>query len=694
MAFQIFWKVQFKSLRSGTVYTVNIYKDGTLPSGYPLTLKGGAQPFTTEEDDDEDMFRPVRTQTGYVRIVDDGKAVNDANAEVSWDWKELIPDTDLSRPVTLTTGNTVVWQGYMQAQTFGSTLYGNPQEREFPVQCPLSSLSASDIDSTERELHNFAYVIKEAFGTLVGLKFDNYIFQGGESARSWLMKLIDWQNYITSSDDGLTGKYDHLRIIDDICKYWGWTCRMSGRNVLFSCVDDTTLPGVLTLTQTELNTLAGGKLAGTVGESFLSAVSMSGNIFASTANRDYLVRGFSKATVSADGNPAETKVVGFAPDSVEKAMKGRGTYTETDGNKMVYYTTDLLTFDSYYLTGECRSGYASFNIADRRESAAVESSNGSSVIRIKKSFSSTSATAYASLVTKFHHSYYSNVSGQGSIFLKGNIYRKATQLEDKTEAGIGKKTMYMRFGIGKTRATAKWWDGNAWSSSVSAFKVAIGGDGDELLCRVDYNGGQGHGNGSSYGYIKTHEQGMTGLLFVEFLGSDDLDEVSGERSFDVSSFSVEFVRETSWTLPTENGVKRGQATFGGARRVKVIERAGVRDYVAKNQSKVRSGWNADCIYSADNDMEFGYGVIMNADGSWMGKQTYNGADAWPEQHLADRVASYWGASKRKIEVELRSNTVSSVTPRNTVTFDSTTCWPISIGYDWRDDVMKLTLLEI
>ena len=69
---------------------------------------------------------------------------------------------------------------------------------------------------------------------------------------------------------------------------------------------------------------------------------------------------------------------------------------------------------------------------------------------------------------------------------------------------------------------------------------------------------------------------MTGLLFVEFLGSDDLDEVSGERSFDVSSFSVEFVRETSWTLPTENGVKRGQATFGGARRVKGIERAGVR----------------------------------------------------------------------------------------------------------------------
>ena len=55
MAFQVFYKILFKSLRSGTVYTVNIYKDGTLPSGYPLTLKGAAQPFVTEEDNDEDM---------------------------------------------------------------------------------------------------------------------------------------------------------------------------------------------------------------------------------------------------------------------------------------------------------------------------------------------------------------------------------------------------------------------------------------------------------------------------------------------------------------------------------------------------------------------------------------------------------------------------------------------------------------
>ena len=120
MAFNIHWKIKFKSLRAGTDYTVNIYKDGTLPSGYPLTLEGGAQSFVTEEDDNDDQFTPIRTQTGYIRIVDDGKAINDSNVEVAYNWKELLPLNDTDRPVTLTDGNNnVVWCGFMQAQNFG-----------------------------------------------------------------------------------------------------------------------------------------------------------------------------------------------------------------------------------------------------------------------------------------------------------------------------------------------------------------------------------------------------------------------------------------------------------------------------------------------------------------------------------------------------------------------------------------------
>ena len=128
------YTVQFKSLRAGTVYTVNV-GGGT---GTAIALKGGSQPFTTQEDTDEDIFTPIRTQSGYLRIVDDGKDANGNALEANW-WKDLIPATDTSRPVTLSHsegGQTIVdWQGFMQAQTFSGSLYGDPQEREFPVQC-------------------------------------------------------------------------------------------------------------------------------------------------------------------------------------------------------------------------------------------------------------------------------------------------------------------------------------------------------------------------------------------------------------------------------------------------------------------------------------------------------------------------------------------------------------------------------
>ena len=120
------YTIQFKSLRAGTTYIVNI-GGGT---GTPVQLKAGANPFITQEDDDDDMFTPIRTQSGYLRIVDDGYA---ADGVTPFNWKDMIPATDISRPVTLTaipagqSTGTVVWQGFMQAQDFGSVLYGNPQ---------------------------------------------------------------------------------------------------------------------------------------------------------------------------------------------------------------------------------------------------------------------------------------------------------------------------------------------------------------------------------------------------------------------------------------------------------------------------------------------------------------------------------------------------------------------------------------
>ena len=96
----IHWKIPFKSLRTGTVYMVNVY-DANF-SGTAVTLKGGADPFTTDENDDDDVFTPARTQSGYLRIVDDGRDANGNVLSAANSVDALLPSTDTDRPVTLT----------------------------------------------------------------------------------------------------------------------------------------------------------------------------------------------------------------------------------------------------------------------------------------------------------------------------------------------------------------------------------------------------------------------------------------------------------------------------------------------------------------------------------------------------------------------------------------------------------------
>ena len=153
------WIIRFRSLRAGTVYTVSIY-DEDYTGLQPVELRPAAQPFTTDEDDSDDMFAPIRTQTGYLNIVDDGYDL----AGNPFNWKEFLPATDTSRPVVLShmeNGAEVTdWMGFLQAQNFSGTLYGGTQERQFPIHCALSATQGQDVDVAHQQIENFAYLIK------------------------------------------------------------------------------------------------------------------------------------------------------------------------------------------------------------------------------------------------------------------------------------------------------------------------------------------------------------------------------------------------------------------------------------------------------------------------------------------------------------------------------------------------------
>lgn len=699
----VHWTITFLPLRTNDTYTVNIYDSGY--SGTPVPLKGGAQPFSTQEDDDDDMFRPVRTQSGYLCIVDDGK---DADGH-AFNWKSMLPTTDTDRPVTLTNAaGTVLWQGFMQAQNFGGVLYGNPQEREFPVQCALTVLEGTDINYQHTEIENFAYLLQrivncidvvsggtEASDGTISVDGDihisNIYVQGGSDARQWLLKLVDWQNFIDVDADGnIIARYNLYQCLEDICRFWGWTARTFGQTLYLMRADDDDEQTFLTLTRSDLTTLAGGELAGTTSGTW--STTAIGNEFASVANNDFQQRGPNRATVTGNGNAASNELAGFADEATEKQMKdlGWGSAQQrmvfvkvnnpvavevwAEGEGRFRYTNPLLSFTRPFLTGECQSGNAAFCLM---YSYKVSADDGDTydVIAIKSAYVS-GAAAYASLKTVYHHAFY-----DGSFQIHGSIYRRGTRYENTIKGleNIGKDTMRMRLGVGKTRATAKWWNGIQWTTTESDFEVSVGNK-DDILRSID-----SRGRTTVFRDTIQVGDGLSGQLFVEFLGTNTMVAIEGQRDFDIEGFSIEFTRTSKRRISTS-----GQSIY------EEVNRSDHREYVAKNGNNVRAHWNADCIYASDNDMSFGFGVLANPDGGYFSMTTYGSSTTpeRPEQHQADRVTAYWATAKRMLELELLSNLIANINPMYMVTVDGSMMHPIAIGRRWCDDVTRLTLIEL
>lgn len=675
----IHWQVKFRSLRSGTVYTANVYDSSY--SGSPIELTGADQPFTTEEDQSEDPFTPIRTQSGYLRIVDTGydKAGNPFN------WRDIIPATDTDRPVTLThveNGVTVTdWQGFMQSQNFGSILYGNPQEREFPLNCPLSVIEASNIDYNEPDIKNFAHLLRLIYYNIYNLTsgtivLENILVQGGLDAQSWLLKQIDWQNFVDhdTSADTISAKYNLYEVLESICRFWGWTARVHQRTLYLTCADDTNVPLFLRLTINDLNTMESGTAAGTATETF-TTVALTGEIFASENQNDYLQRGANRVTVKADANPGEEKIVNYPPVNVIRYIANLSPQTEYIDGEYIYYR-EITAFPrsgalSPMLRGDAVSGYGSFSYITCQASDLEDAA-----ISIKKTYNGNNT--FVSLETIYEHSFSIKEYQAGGFYMHGWAWQKRYKVKDYDEISkIGRRHMYMRFGIGKTRNSAKWYDGRTWGNTQTAFLATLGNE-DNIIrtARISNPGGIGS-------VIRTNGQDLRGKLFIDFLGSLDLDIVNGERAFFLTEFNIEFKKVVFFT------------NYWGK------DLASSFDYKAQNNNYVRQEWSSDCIYASNNYMKFGYGVLINQnDGSAMETVTYGNLSERPEQHLANRVANYWASSKRKLDLELRSEITSggvklnSISPMNKATIDGTSCYPISISHDWREDVTRLLLLEL
>ena len=686
------WQIHFKTLRAGTDLTVNIYDESYV--GNPIPLKGGAEPFVTQEDDDEDMFTPVRTQSGYIRIVDDGLDVN-GNA---FNWKDLVPASAMSNKVTLTDNNgNILWQGYMQTQNFSGELYGGVQERDFPVQCGLPVLDSIYPNTQDYELRNFAYLLNYVL-TQSGMSYSNIYIQGGADAREWLQTRFCWKNFLTEDDEGnIKSRYSIFQMFEDMCRFWGWTARTFKDEVYLTCADDTAEQTFLVLTPAQLlnlsNDTSGESSVGTIA-AVPNAFALTGDIFVSRDNEDYVMRGPSKAVVKADCNEQST-IVEFAPSVIEKQMEaaeGGYHWVQGDGDMVGYYITPVINSvpefgavsDIHGSANNVGSGFCRMQIYASKETSSP-SMNDMIVIANEYKKNNT-AEVQVELETVFPMDY----TG-GSISLDGTPFiEMMNNLTDGSE-------LYLNIGIGMTKATAKWWHMEpiivppgdidcGWTSTKPSegFKCRME-NGNLYACTGWYLFDFPYGR---WAFLSTSipipdGPGFFGKVFIEIFGA------AGIEPFCLGNLKVGFSRDKT-EIPSNIREQRQRPLLITDLRVSTTR------YTAQNNSHASEEWNANCIFASDNNMEFGYGLLSGATGGYVSTVPYGNNQEHPEQHLANRVSSYWTISKRNISTDLRYDLaiVKDVLPNQRVTMDGGTFIPFAISHNWRDDITHISFAEL
>lgn len=222
MARAIRWQVKFKTLNEKDAL-IDIYeKDWT---GTITQLEPAVNPITTEEDSDDDYLKPVRTQTGYLRVVDNG------------DLAGLMPEDNSQHYIELRIDNALSWCGYMQADTFSEDWDITPLITEFPLISPLGMLDGVYLDQAKgMSLVKLAELLLECIEA-TGVDYTRIYFPREvwysviESAKTPFDVAISRQTFFSDNGSDERDAVDWQRydaetcfsFLEEFCKFWGWT---------------------------------------------------------------------------------------------------------------------------------------------------------------------------------------------------------------------------------------------------------------------------------------------------------------------------------------------------------------------------------------------------------------------------------------------------------------------------------------
>ena len=246
MSKAIKWQIPFVSL-SGTQYRLDIYAedDGTWDTESPIQLTAGETPFVTEENNNEDMFTPVRGQSGTIQIctiLQDGSQL---------DINDILPANNIDHPVrliNLSNSNAIEWQGFLSCEAYSQAYTAIPDIFSFTVLSVLDAMESVQVDSSRSfgftSVSTAIYHALNEINIQSGMSLFTYV---NYSITSWqiFQKMIDQTLFFErreynneESTTYIVSGISTKEVLEKLCIFMGWIARERGTEIYFEYIGE------------------------------------------------------------------------------------------------------------------------------------------------------------------------------------------------------------------------------------------------------------------------------------------------------------------------------------------------------------------------------------------------------------------------------------------------------------------------
>lgn len=693
------YSIKFYPIRGTHALELCVYGTG----GGSFQLMGAANPFVTEEDDSEDFFTPVRTQSGYLRIVDDGHI---PDTDSVFDWQYLLPESVTSRPVVLRNADDpteVLWAGFIQQQQAENTLFEYPIERDYAVYDILGASYYIDfntgITGPTSAYVNFAFLIKRFIDLLPEeVRPDACYVQEYDHAADRLLCKVNPQLFHDIDVEARQNLADTPclytcgEVLEEIAKFWGFTVR-SHRNALYFTQDFSAVgdghADFLMLTYSQLSTMASGTSAG---------------------SRYYA--------------PSEEGIGGSETGSTENYLAPAERYDETLVTADVGEHTDIVTIFDEML--QSKLPYATFGLTGSNLIVASTVLDGylyGGVRFNRPNFPLWQGNLYGLLneadpfnfATQMHYDYMAGDGLPADLVAAMTNYIKLEQLwpyhysgckmsmeatffntdgsllnapEENTDVWgpVGTKMLHMSIAFVSSSGTV-FFNGSRWKSTDEGCYCRIGGSNKYIYPlfnspRLPNLNPAVLRNRMPSRYIVMPNG--TGRLIIKIYGaySDVNIPVSPSPVLPMSLGIGNFTAKVDRIVRDQVDAEDSNEYYNGTR--------------GKADRDVASVWSVDTIFASDNLNQFGLGTVLDGNGSMLTTLTIHNQEYRPEEWVSELAYTYYTKKRMVIDLDLRDDIyyVERISPASRFTFKGMTFHPVSISRQWHDSTVRIIGMQV